>query len=77
MMPASFNRIFQIVATTTSDVITGRKKAARKKPRNRTVRFNNSADARPSTGPIAMPMITNSTVLKKDFTNFGSWTRSA
>ena len=74
--PASFSRYFQIVATTTSEVITGRKKAARKNARNLTVRLRRRAESRPSTGPIPMPIRTKMKVLRSDRRNAESW-RSA
>src|SRR5215831_12029294 len=54
-MPPEFSSIFQIVATTTSEVMTGTKYAVRKKARNFSLLFSKSAEAIPRMGPMPCP----------------------
>ena len=65
MIPCSCSMFLQIDPTTTSDVITGRKNAARNSPRNRIAWFNSRAEPRPRTGPMPIPRSTKTTVLRK------------
>ena len=67
MIPASLYRNFQIVATTTREVIVGRKNAARKSPRRRSERSSRSAEPSPSAGPMPIPRITKAIVFSNAF----------
>ena len=62
MIPLSAYMNFQIVATTISEVIVGRKNDVRNSARSRRLSLSRRADPSPRTGPMDMPMITKKTV---------------
>ena len=62
MIPLSAYMNFQIVATTISEVIVGRKNDVRKSARSRRLSLSRMAVPSPRSGPIAIPMTTKKTV---------------
>jgi|GEM_PF-4704242 len=75
--PASLRIIFHIDATTTSDMVTGRKKADRKNAWKARALLSRRAETSPRNGPIVMVTIAKTAVLLAAAVNVGSLIRSA
>ena len=74
--PSSFRSIFHIVETTTRDIVTGRKNAARKSAWPTRARLSRSAETSPRSGPMVIVTRAKIAVFPAAVRNWSSAKRS-